>query len=80
MRTKSDGEQKSIFLLEMMTLVSSTNNIGSDTEFILRGRSFINDLLLTREALEWSLVKLLCFNVPQSEEKLYMILLQISVF
>ena len=52
MRTKSDGEQKSKFLLEMMTLVSSTNNIGSDTEFILRGRSFINDLLLTREALE----------------------------
>jgi len=24
-----------------MTVVSSTNNIGSDTEFILRGRSFI---------------------------------------
>jgi hypothetical protein len=24
-----------------MTLVSSINNIGSDTEFILRGRSFI---------------------------------------
>ena len=24
-----------------MTLVSSGNNIGSDTEFILRGRSFI---------------------------------------
>jgi len=24
-----------------MTLVSSANNTGSDTEFILRGRSFI---------------------------------------
>jgi len=29
------------FLLEIMTLVPSANNIGSETEFILRGRSFI---------------------------------------
>jgi len=28
-------------MLDIMTLVSSTNNIGSDTEFILRGRLFI---------------------------------------
>jgi hypothetical protein len=27
-------------LLEIMTLVSLANNIGSDTEFIFRGRSF----------------------------------------
>jgi hypothetical protein len=29
------------FLLEIMTLVPSANNIGSEIEFILRGRSFI---------------------------------------
>jgi hypothetical protein len=29
------------FLLEIMTLVSSENNIRSDTEFILRGTPFI---------------------------------------
>jgi hypothetical protein len=41
-RTKFDTQQKSSkFLLEIMTLVSSANNMGSDTEFILRGRSFI---------------------------------------
>jgi hypothetical protein len=40
-RTKFDTEQKSSkFLLEIMTLVSSATNIGCDTEFILRGRSF----------------------------------------
>jgi len=38
-RIKFDTEQKSLkFLLEIMTLVSSANYIGSDTEFILRGR------------------------------------------
>jgi len=37
-----DTEQKcSKFLLEIMTLVSSINNIGSDMEFFLRERSFI---------------------------------------
>jgi len=39
---KFDSVQKSLdFLLELMTLVSSANNDGSDIEFILRGRSFI---------------------------------------
>jgi len=39
-RTKFDTEQKSLkFLLEIMILVQSANNIGSDTEFILMGRS-----------------------------------------
>jgi len=28
-------------MLEIMTLVSSTNKTGSDTEFMLRGREFI---------------------------------------
>jgi hypothetical protein len=43
MRTKFDTEQKSFkFLLETMTAVpSAASNMGSDTEFILRGRSFI---------------------------------------
>jgi len=40
-RTKFDTEQKSLkFLLEIKTLVWSANNIGSDTAFILRGKSF----------------------------------------
>jgi len=41
-KTKSDSEQKSLkHLLEIMTLVSSANNIISDTDFIFRGRSFM---------------------------------------
>jgi hypothetical protein len=41
-RTEFDIVQKSSkFLLEIMTLVSSENNIGSDKEFILSGRSLI---------------------------------------
>jgi len=47
-----------------MTLVSSVNNIGSDTEFILRGRSFIQ--LQTTEAMEL----IPNFNKPQSEKKI----------
>jgi len=41
-RTKFATEQKSSrFLLEIMSLVSSSNSMGYDAEFILRGRSFI---------------------------------------
>jgi hypothetical protein len=41
-RTIFDTEQKSSsFWREIMTLVSSANNIGSETEFTLRGRSLI---------------------------------------
>ena len=40
-RNKFDEHKSLTFLLEIMTLVSSVNNTGSDTEFILRGRSFI---------------------------------------
>jgi len=37
-----DTEQKfSKFMLEIMTLVSSANKTGSDTELIFRGREFI---------------------------------------
>jgi len=46
-----DTEKKSLnALLEIMTLVASANNNGSYTEFILRGRPFIQ--LWTTEALE----------------------------
>jgi hypothetical protein len=45
-RNKFDTEQKSIkVLFEIMTLVPSANNIGSETEFILRGRSFIYSMI-----------------------------------
>jgi hypothetical protein len=41
-RTRFDVAEKSLkFLLEIMTLVSSANNIGFTREFILDGRSFI---------------------------------------
>jgi len=41
-RTKFDTEQKSSkFQLEIVTLVSSAYNTGSDTERVLRGGSFI---------------------------------------
>jgi len=51
-RTKFDTEQKSPkFLPVNMTLVSSTNKIVSDTEFILSGRSFVL-VLKTIEAIE----------------------------
>jgi hypothetical protein len=41
-RNKFDTEEKSLkFQIEIMTLLSSANNTGSDTEFIHRGRLFI---------------------------------------
>jgi hypothetical protein len=44
-RTKFDNEQKSsTLLLEIMTLISSANKTGSDKEFILWGRSFIQTM------------------------------------
>jgi len=80
-RTKFDTEEKSSkFLLEIMTLVSSANNIGSDTEFILRGRSFIY-IMNNRDPriTPWGTP---CFSLPQSEKKIelyQLILLQLSV-
>ena len=41
-RTKFDTKQKSLkLLLEIMTLIQSASNFGSDTEFILMGRSHV---------------------------------------
>jgi len=66
-RTKFDTEKKSSkFLLEIMTLVSSMY-IGSDTEFILRGRSFIYVMNSKDPRIyPWGIPR---FNVPQSEKK-----------
>jgi len=66
-RTKFGTEQKSSkFLLEIMTLISSVY-IGSDTEFILRGRSFIYIMNSKDPRIyPWGIP---CFNVPQTEEK-----------
>ena len=65
-RTILETEQKSPkFLLEIMTLVSSINNIGSDTEF-LRERSFIY-IMNTGPVIDpW---QTLYVNVTQSEKK-----------
>jgi len=56
-RTKFDTEKKSSkFLLEIITLVSSANNIGSDTEFVFR-ESHLR-ILWTTETLELILEEL----------------------
>ena len=67
-RTKYDTEQKSLkFLLKVMTLVSSANDIGSDTEFILRGRSFIYIMNNRGPRIDpWGTP---CFIVPQLERE-----------
>jgi len=63
----SDTEQKyRKFLLEIMTLESSANNIGSDSEFILWGRPLIyilNNIGPRNDP--WGTP---CFNVHQSEK------------
>jgi hypothetical protein len=61
--TKFNNEQKSLkFLLEIMTLVSSANNTGSDTEFNLKGMSFIH-IMSNRgpRIYPWETP---CFSVP----------------
>jgi hypothetical protein len=69
MRTKFDNEQKSSkFLLEIMTLVSSANNIRSDIELILRGRSFIH--IMNNKGPRIDPWETPCSNVPQSQKKL----------
>ena len=67
-RTKFDAEQKSLkFLLEIMTLVSSANNIECDTEFIHRGRSLI--CILNNRVSRIDPWETQCFIIPQSEKK-----------
>jgi hypothetical protein len=50
-----------------MTLVSSANNIGSDIEFILRGRSFIYIYIINNRGHRIDPWGTPCFKVPQSE-------------
>ena len=68
-RTKCDPEQKSLkLLLEIMALVSSGNNISSDIEFIMRGRSFIYIMNNRFPRIDpWGTP---CFSISQSEKKI----------
>jgi hypothetical protein len=68
-RTKFDTEEKfSKCLLEIMTLVSSANNIGSDTECIPEGRSFIYIMKNRGPRINpWGTP---CFSLPHPEKKL----------
>ena len=63
-----------------MKLVLSANNIGSDIEFVLRGRSFICIMNNGDPRIDPSGTQ--CFSVHQSEKKIVVsvILLQLSVF
>ena len=67
-RTKFDIKQKSSkFLLEIKTLVLSSNNIVSNTEFILRGRSFIYIINNRTSRIDpWGTP---CCIIPHSEKK-----------
>jgi len=57
------------FLLEITLLVSPTNSTGSDSEFILRGRSFIY-ILQTMEALALILGELHVSRYPSQRKNL----------
>jgi hypothetical protein len=55
-----------------MTLVLSANNISSDTEYILRGKSFTYILNNIDPGIDpWGNP---CFSVPQSETTLLVVL------
>jgi hypothetical protein len=59
-------------MLEIMSLVSLANNILSDIEFILRGRSFIYIMNSRGPRIDPCGSK--CFNVPQAEKKILVVL------
>jgi len=72
-RTKFDTEQKSSkFLLEITALLSSANNTGSETEFILRGKSFIYITNNGGPEIDPWLTPF--FKVPQSQKKILVVL------
>ena len=55
-----------------MTLVSPANNIVSDIDFILRGKSFLYIMINKGPAIDpWGI---LCFDVPQSKKKFVVLL------
>ena len=67
MRTKFDTEEKSSkFLLGIMT---SANNIGSDTEFTLRAGSFLH--IMNNRGLRIDAWGTPYFIVPQSEKQIF---------
>jgi len=82
-RTAFDTEQKfSKFLLEIMTLVSSADNICSDAVFLHGGCSFTYITNNRGSRIDpWGTP---CLDVPQSEKKniwlCYEILLQLFAF
>jgi hypothetical protein len=66
--TKFDIEEKSSkFLLEIMTLVSSANNICSDIEFLHRGCSLT--YIMNNRGPRIDTLGAPCLNVSQSERK-----------
>jgi hypothetical protein len=60
------------FLLEIMTLVSSVNIMGSDKVLIVGGRSFV--YILEAKALELTPEELPCFIIAHSEQKFWVLL------
>jgi hypothetical protein len=61
----------------MMILVSSKSNIGSDAEFILRGRTFMYIMNNGGHIIgSWGTP---CFSVPQLEKKILVVLCEFSL-
>jgi hypothetical protein len=70
-RTKFDTEEKSSkCLLEIMTLAA--NNLGSDTECIPKGRSFI--YIMNNRGHKINPWETPCFSLPHSEKKIRAVL------
>jgi hypothetical protein len=50
-----------------MIVISPENNIGSDTEFTLRGKSFTH--IMNKRVPRIDTLENSCFNLPQAEKK-----------
>jgi hypothetical protein len=61
-------EKYRTFLLAVMKLVSSANNIGSDREFILRGSSFI--YIMNKRVPRLDTSEISCLNLPRAEKRI----------
>jgi hypothetical protein len=61
-----NAEKSSKLFLEMITLVSSANKIGSDKIFIVGGRSFTNNMKSKSPKIDPYGTP--CFTVPHFEE------------
>jgi hypothetical protein len=72
LRTGERNNLTSKFLFEIMTLVSTANNISSDKDFFLRGKSFVYIMINKGPGIDpWGIPY---FNVPQSKKKLSVVL------